>query len=105
MAGHGVVEQLTRLSTHVPLPGIIVPTLAFFQAGERQEIDLPTTGKHAVFLAKSGVAGLTVHGTTGEPALLSRDERRAVLKATREALDQAGFTQLPITAGCGVSST
>jgi hypothetical protein len=37
--------------------------------------------------------------------LLSRDERRAILKTTREALNQAGFDQLPITAGCGVSST
>ncbi len=38
-------------------------------------------------LAKAGVAGLAVHGTTGEPVLLSREERRAVLKATREGLD------------------
>lgn len=86
-------------------PGIFVPTLAFFESGPSQEVDLPTTAQHAVFLANSGVAGLTVHGTTGEPALLSRDERRAILTATREGLDKEGFENLPIVVGCGVSST
>lgn len=86
-------------------PGIFVPTLAFFGPGPSQEVDLPTTAQHAVFLASSGVSGLTVHGTTGEPALLSRDERRAILTATREGLDKEGFENLPIVVGCGVSST
>ncbi|KAL7415653.1 dihydrodipicolinate synthetase family protein [Mrakia frigida] len=85
--------------------GVFVPTLAFFLDTPAQEVDLPTTAKHAIFLAKAGVAGLTVHGTTGEPALLSREEKRAILKCTREALDGAGFKDLPIVSGVGVSST
>lgn len=56
-------------------------------------------------LAKAGVTGLVVNGTTGEPAHLSRAERRATLTASREALDGAGFPNMPIIAGCGVPST
>ncbi|KAJ9117484.1 hypothetical protein QFC22_004334 [Naganishia vaughanmartiniae] len=91
---------------HSYLPeGVLVPTLCFFKDGPKQEVDLETVARHAVRLAKAGVVGLAVHGTTGEPLLLSREERRQVLKATRDALDQAGYQDLPIIAGCGVTST
>lgn len=56
-------------------------------------------------LAKAGVAGLAVHGTTGEPLLLSREERRQVLKTTRESLTAAGFPDFPLIVGTGVTST
>ena len=41
----------------------------------------------------------------GEAHHLSPEERVAVIKATREALDGAGFPSLPIIAGTGVGST
>ena len=41
----------------------------------------------------------------GEAHHLSPEERIAVIKATREALDGAGFSSLPIIAGTGVGST
>lgn len=82
-----------------------MPTLCFFEDTPEQALDLPTIQKHVVRLAGSGVAGLAVHGTTGEPVLLSREERRQVLIATRQALDNAGYKDLPIIAGTGVYST
>lgn len=82
-----------------------MPTLCFFEDTLEEALDLPTIQKHVVRLAGSGVAGLAVHGTTGEPVLLSREERRQVLIATRQALDNAGYKDLPIIAGTGVYST
>lgn len=37
-------------------PGIYVPTIAFFN--EDETIDLETTGKHATYLASTGIAGV-----------------------------------------------
>ena len=82
-----------------------MPTLCFFEDSPEQALDIPTIKKHVLRLADAGVAGLAVHGTTGEPVLLSREERRLVLTATREALDTAGYQDLPIIAGTGVYST
>lgn len=55
-------------------------------------------------VAKADV-GILVCGTMGEAHHLSPEERVAVIKATREALDGAGFPSLPIIAGTGVGST
>ncbi|KAJ1302069.1 hypothetical protein OPQ81_000903 [Rhizoctonia solani] len=92
---------MTRTS---PPPGIYVPTLCFFK-GEKQEIDHETITKHVQRLARAGVHGLVVNGTTGEPSHLSRAERLAVIKTHRAALDNAGFQKLPLIVGTGVSST
>ena len=66
--------------------------------------DLETLKKHVVGIAKADV-GILVCGTMGEAHHLSPEERVAVIKATREALDGAGFPSLPIIAGTGVGST
>ncbi|CAE6406177.1 unnamed protein product [Rhizoctonia solani] len=87
-----------------PPPGIYVPTLCFFK-GEKQEIDHETITKHVQRLAHGGVRGLVANGTTGEPSHLSRAERIAVIKTHRAALDSAGFNNLPLIVGTGVSST
>ncbi|KAB5590845.1 L-threo-3-deoxy-hexylosonate aldolase [Ceratobasidium theobromae] len=87
-----------------PPPGIYVPTLCFFK-GENQEIDHETITKHVQRLARGGVQGLVANGTTGEPSHLSRAERLAVIKTHRAALDSAGFQNLPLIVGTGVSST
>ena len=55
-------------------------------------------------MAKAHV-GILVCGTMGEAHHLSPEERIAVIKATREALDGAGFHSAFIIAGTGVGST
>ncbi|KAH8660027.1 dihydrodipicolinate synthetase family protein [Xylariales sp. PMI_506] len=85
-------------------PGIYVPTVAFFTADE-SAIDEKVTREHAVRLAKAGVAGLVTHGSNGEAVHLDHAERSAVTRATREALDAAGFSNLPVIVGCGAQST
>ena len=84
-------------------PGVYIPTVAFFK--EDEDLDLVTIGKHAVRLAKAGVAGLATQGSNGEAVHLSHSERKLVTQTTRKALNEAGFHSLPIIVGCGSQST
>ena len=84
-------------------PGIYAPTPCFFDASE--DVDTTTIGLHAVRLADAGLAGLTVQGSNGEAVHLSPSERNLVTHTTRNALDEAGYSTLPIIAGCGAQST
>lgn len=87
-----------------PLPhGVYVPTVTFFRPDE--EVDLATVEKHAAYLARSGVTGLVTHGSNGEAVHLDREERRLITAATRRAVDEAGYTNLPVIVGCGAAST
>ncbi|KAM3080361.1 L-threo-3-deoxy-hexylosonate aldolase [Clarireedia jacksonii] len=88
-----------RSSTRRPLQdGIYAPTMTFFDP-ETEDLDIPSIKKHAVRLAEAGLVGLVTMGSNGEAVHLSRDEKAAVTRATREALDEAGFTQIPIIVG------
>ncbi|KAF1959165.1 aldolase [Byssothecium circinans] len=86
------------------VPGIYVPTVAFFDP-VNDNVDLETTAKHAVRLAKAGVAGITTQGSNGEAVHLSHRERNLITKTTRKALDEAGFGYMPLIVGCGAQST
>ncbi|PTB69580.1 putative 2-keto-3-deoxy-L-galactonate aldolase [Trichoderma citrinoviride] len=78
--------------------GIYAPTMTFFHP-ESEDIDIPTIKQHAQRLAKAGLAGLVVMGSNGEAVHCTRDEKIAVLSATREALDAAGFPHVPVLFG------
>ena len=84
------------------LPGVHVPTVVFFD--ENEELDEATIAMHAVRLAKAGVAGLTVQGSNGEAVHLTHHERNRVTAITRKALDDAGFTDMPVIVGCASES-
>ena len=86
------------------VPGLYVPTVAFFDSGS-EDLDLATVGKHAIRLAQAGVAGITTQGSNGEAVHLTHSERRQVTLATRKALDEANFNDIPIIVGCGSQST
>jgi 4-hydroxy-2-oxoglutarate aldolase len=86
------------------LPGIHVPTPAFFDP-ITEELDLETIASHAVRLAQAGVQGITTQGSNGEAVHMSHKERNLVTSATRRALDDAGFGDMPIVVGCGAQST
>ncbi|KAK7416827.1 L-threo-3-deoxy-hexylosonate aldolase [Neonectria magnoliae] len=82
-----------------PLPtGIYAPTMTFFDP-ETEELDIPIIKKHAERLARAGLAGLVTMGSNGEAVHCTREEKLAVTKATREALDEAGFESVPIILG------
>lgn len=98
LQNHSAHEQASGLR-----PGIYVPTVAFFDRTE--EVDINTTKKHAQMLAEAGVAGIVTHGSNGEAVHLDHDERSIITRATREALDSVGYSDIPVIAGCGAQST
>ena len=77
--------------------------MTFFDP-ETEDLDIPSIKRHAVRLAKAGLVGLVTMGSNGEAVHLSREEKITVTKATREALDEAGFTHVPVMVGCSEGS-
>ncbi|KAF2773925.1 dihydrodipicolinate synthetase-like protein [Teratosphaeria nubilosa] len=84
-------------------PGIYSPTMTFFDK-ETEDLDIPTIKKHAVRLAQAGLVGLVCMGSNGEAVHLTREEKAAVTRATREALDEAGFKDVAVLAGTSENS-
>lgn len=80
------------------LPGIYAPTMTFFDDAT-EDLDIAAIKRHAIRLAEAGLVGLVTMGSNGEAVHLTKEEKFAVTKATREALDSAGFTQVPIIVG------
>jgi len=85
------------------LPGVYVPTMCFFK--ENEDIDVTTIARHAVRLARAGVTGLATQGSNGEAVHLTHSERKLVTATTRDALNEAGYSHMPLVVGCGSQST
>jgi len=82
-----------------PLPcGIYAPTMTFFEP-DTEDLDIPTIKRHAERLVRDGLVGLVTMGSNGEAVHCTHEEKLAVTRATREALDAAGFTEVPIIIG------
>src|SRR3954469_8039648 len=97
--GHGNGATNGHSKARTPLrPGIYSPTMTFFDP-ETEEVDIPTVKKHAVRLAEAGLVGLVTMGSNGEAVHLSRAEKTAITRATREALDEAGYQNVPVIVG------
>ncbi|KAF1958403.1 dihydrodipicolinate synthetase-like protein [Byssothecium circinans] len=90
---NGATKERTPLRA-----GIYSPTMTFFDP-ETEEVDIPTVKKHAVRLAEAGLVGLVTMGSNGEAVHLNRAEKSAITRATREALDEAGYQNVPVIAG------
>ena len=85
--------------------GIYVPTVAFFNPDEHQQVDVDATTRHVQMLARAGVTGIVTHGSNGEAVHLNDDERMLVTETTRQALTQCGQGDMTIVVGCGAAST
>ena len=83
--------------------GIYAPIMTFFHP-VTEDLDIPTIRKHAVRLAEAGLVGLITMGSNGEAVHLTRDEKIQVTQATREALDEAGFNNVPVICGASEQS-
>ncbi|KAF9234129.1 hypothetical protein BU15DRAFT_79381 [Melanogaster broomeanus] len=88
--------------SHPPPPGIYVPAVLFFN--ENEDFDVPAIKAHVLRLAKGGVTGIVVQGSNGEAQHLSHDERKEAITITRQTLDENGFNNVVIIAGCGAQS-
>jgi 4-hydroxy-2-oxoglutarate aldolase len=94
MNGHRASRQLK--------PGINVPMVTIFK--ENEDVDVDAIAKHAVRLAKAGLTSITCQGSNGEAVHLTKDERILVTSTVRKAIDEAGFTEMPIVVGCAAQS-
>ncbi|KAI0434378.1 dihydrodipicolinate synthase [Xylaria sp. FL1042] len=90
----------------VPPPGIYVPVPTFFvgkQASNYNPIaaplDIDTQIAHSLYLARAGIKGLVILGSTGEAVHLTNKERFEVLSGVRRAFEKEGFEDYPILAG------
>lgn len=82
--------------------GVNVPIATVFDAQENLDID--TTVRHCLRLARAGVSSITVHGSNGEAVHLTHEERVHLVRGVRGAMDQAGFSDIPIVVGCSAQS-
>lgn len=85
------------------VPGVYVPTMCFFDE-TTEDVDTATIASHAVRLARAGVTGLATQGSNGEAVHLTHAERILVTGTTRKALNDAGYSSMPIIVGCGTQS-
>ncbi|WP_227355435.1 dihydrodipicolinate synthase family protein [Haladaptatus salinisoli] len=80
------------------LHGIIPPTITAFH--EDESVDYESTAAHAEFVVDGGARGVFPLGTNGEFPLLTGEERRGVVEAVVDAVDE-----VPVIAGVGAPST
>lgn len=86
------------------LPGIYAPTQIFYKDGSDEQLDNEAIRKHTIRLAKAGVAGIVTNGSNGEAVYLTAAERIEATQTTRAALDEAGFSHLPVIVGASDQS-
>lgn len=90
------------MTVSAPAPGVYTPSPTFFKstgAPGRQEIDIETQVNHTIHLAKHGVKGAVLLGSTGEMIHLTREERVALVAGTKKGLQAKGYGDYPILAG------
>ncbi len=93
------------MAAAIPPTGVFVPVPTFFHPASasttelQATVDVKTQTEHSIFLAKNGIRGLVLLGSTGEAIHLSRAERFDLISGVRKGLDAAGFLDYPIMAG------
>lgn len=90
-----------------PLPsGVYTPVVTLYKAGDvNQSVDHEAMFTQCQALIKAGMHGLVYLGTNGELALLTRDERKAILENVSRAASETGGSDYPIVAGISAQST
>ncbi|KAK9495386.1 hypothetical protein V1508DRAFT_186445 [Lipomyces doorenjongii] len=83
-------------------PGVYCPLITPFKK-DSGDVDFDAFRSQVLRLASVGM-GLVIHGTNGEAAHLSTEERVEMVKVAREALDSNLFTDVPLLVGTGVGS-
>jgi 4-hydroxy-tetrahydrodipicolinate synthase/2-dehydro-3-deoxy-phosphogluconate/2-dehydro-3-deoxy-6-phosphogalactonate aldolase len=80
------------------LRGVVPPTVTAFD--ESEAVDYERTAEHAQFVVDGGADAVFPLGTNGEFALLTAEERRGVVEAVCDAVEDA-----PVIAGVGAPGT
>ncbi|CVK96662.1 related to dihydrodipicolinate synthetase [Fusarium mangiferae] len=90
-----------------PLPkGVYTPVVTLYKANDpTQQVDHEAMHTQCQALIKAGMHGLVYLGTNGELVLLSREERKAIIKTAVHAASAAGGPDYPIVVGISAQST
>ncbi|KAL0941458.1 dihydrodipicolinate synthase [Colletotrichum truncatum] len=90
-----------------PLPqGVYNPVVTLYKAGDPlQPVDHDAMYKQCQALVRAGMHGLVYLGTNGELALLTADERKAIIETAVRAVKDLQKPDYPIVAGISAQST
>ena len=89
---------------YVPVPTFFVSKNSPSYDAVSPPLDIETQAAHAVFLAKAGIRGLVILGSTGESVHLHPRERHVLFAGVRAGLDKAGFPSFPLIAGTATTN-
>lgn len=95
----------SQLEPQTPPPaGVYVPVPTFFttsspSGSHTPSLDVKTQISHSLHLARSGVRGLVLLGSTGEAIHLSSPEKKSLILNVVSGLGEGGFPRYPIIAG------
>ncbi|TDZ36643.1 putative 4-hydroxy-2-oxoglutarate aldolase [Colletotrichum spinosum] len=91
------------MAPRVPPTGVFVPVPTFFKPSTadslQPKVDIETQVQHSIYLAKNGIRGLVLLGSTGEAIHLNKAERFELISGVKKGLEEAGFPDYPIQAG------
>ncbi len=90
--------EATGSADPLGLHGIVPPAVTAFN--EDESVDYEATAAHARFVVDRGCHGVVTLGTNGEFPLLTAEERRGVVDAVTDEIDD-----VPVLAGVGAPST
>jgi dihydrodipicolinate synthase/N-acetylneuraminate lyase len=85
---------------------VYTPVVTLYKAGDKsQSVDHDSMYKQCQGLVRAGMHGLVYLGTNGELALLTSDERKAVIQTAARAVKDLQKPNYPIVAGISAQST
>ena len=93
---------LIRIMASPPPAGIYVPVPTFFTKTSSSAVpplDLASQVTHAQHLAKCGIRGLVLLGSTGEAIAVTNEERKKLISHVRKEMETAGYKDYPLIAG------
>ena len=100
-----ILEISAFTTAMVPLTpkfGVYTPLVTFFT--EDESLDIESTLTHAKRMAEGDVAGLVLQGSNGEAPHLDHEERKYLVRAVRDHLNELGYVQIQLIVGCGAPS-
>ncbi|KAJ6440246.1 homoserine kinase [Purpureocillium lavendulum] len=105
------LQTISKMPPVPPPKGVWVPVPTFFKSKSATDfdpvtppLDLDAQAEHGLGLARSGIVGLVVFGSTGEGVHIHPRDRKVVLRSLADRFAQAGFPNYPLMAGTATNS-
>lgn len=85
--------------------GVYIPMPTFFldEPADEQPVDVDSVARHVKYLCSAGVQGVICMGSTGEAVHLDEEERKLVIRTSRQAMNEIS-SNAKLIAGCSQES-